>query len=451
MDRVADKAPPLLRRARPSIAGTSGRAAANGASVAAVVPARFEWGIAIAVLFVLGRWPVLFLRERLTGALGPTRLPDWQYDTYVRLTFAVAEAAIAVLAVRRVRLRSLRRVPLLLAFLVLAWASTIWSLEPGVTIWRSIMLIGAAVVGWYVGERFTLEQIDVIVARVAAVGTAASYLALLIVPKVATRTDVSHAWSGAYYNRNELGLILSAGILASAFHVTRTTGRARIAEVVVIAAEVLLLAKSGNRTGPMALGGALVACLIVFAVRRYTKGKLVVFWASILSLGTILIGFGAVEWQWKRIVDFVGRNITLSSRSFIWRVDRAFIHQKPWGGWGFEAFWSNTDYAQYVVAILHRFPFNAHNGYYEVALGIGWPGLALLGGFLAIMLYRGFTHAWRGRDIISLWPLAFVLFVLAANFTESLFVSGEALFALLVAVALALSRTTTILVRRPTS
>jgi len=46
------------------------------------------------------------------------------------------------------------------------------------------------------------------------------------------------------------------------------------------------------------------------------------------------------------------------------------------------------------------------------------------------------------------WPLAFVFYVLAANFTESLFVSSEAFVAVLVAVAFALGRTTPIL-RRP--
>ena len=413
------------------------------------MPARFEWGVAIVALFVLGRWPVLFFRLRLVALLGPVRLPDWQYDIYVRIVFAAVEVAVAAVAVRRVRPGSLRRLPFLLMFCAFAWASTIWSIEPGVTIWRSLMLIGAAAAGWYIGERFSLQQIAMIVASVAAVGTVASYLALAIVPHLATMTGNQHAWSGVYYNRNELGLVLSGGILTSGFLLTRTPGRARIAELVAICAEAFLLAKSGNRTGPMALGGALLACLIVFAVRRYAKSKLVVFWASVLSLGTILIGFGAIEWQWKRIVAFVGRNITLSSRSFLWRVDRAFIGMKPWGGWGFESFWSNTLMQKYVVYILKHFPYDAHNGYYEVGLGLGWIGVALLAGFLGITLYRAFTHAWRGRDIISLWPLAFLLFILAANFTESLFVSSEAFWVVTVAVAFALSRTTTSLIRRP--
>src|SRR5207248_8143169 len=75
MDRVAESAPPRLRRARPSVVDTSDKIARNGAKAAAV-PARYEWGIAIAALFVLGRWPVLFFRLRLAHSLGTVALAD---------------------------------------------------------------------------------------------------------------------------------------------------------------------------------------------------------------------------------------------------------------------------------------------------------------------------------------------------------------------------------------
>jgi len=450
MDRVADSAPAGLRRARPSVVDT--REIARNGLEAAAVPTRFEWGIAVVALFVLGRWPVLFLRIRLAHVLGAVNFTDWPHDGYVRAAFIVTEVAVAAVAVRQVHLESLRRLPALLAFLGTAWASTIWSVEPGVTISRALILIGVAVVGWYVGERFTIEQLAVIMASVGAVGAGASYIAVLVVPKIATVTGGAsgHEWSGVYYNRNELGLVLCGGLLSSLFLLTRTPRRLRGAEMLLVGAEVFMLAEAGNRTGPMALAGAFVVCGVVFVVRRYAKSKLVVFWGSVLSLGTLLIGYGAVEWQWKRILEAVGRNTTLTARVGIWWVDRSLIGRRPWFGFGFESIWSHAATVEYIAHTLGRFPYTAHNGYYEVALGVGYVGLAILAVFLTLTLYRAFIFAWRGRDLLSLWPLAFVLYVLAINFTESLFVSGEALLAVLVGVAFALSRTTTILVRRPT-
>jgi exopolysaccharide production protein ExoQ len=426
---------------------TSEKTARSSAS-AAVLPTRLDWGIGIAALFILGRWPMLFLRTRLIGVLGPVRWPDWQYDVYIRVIFITVEVVAAIFAARRLRFDGLRRQPFLVAILVLVWASTIWSVEPGVTIWRASTFIGAAAVGWYVGERFTLPQIANIVASVAALGTVASLIAVVVVPKVATTTGGLHAWSGIYYNRNELALILCAGILASGFLLTHAPRRARIPVGIAVLAEVLLLAKTGSRTGPMALGGTVVVCGVVYLVRKYAKGKLSVFWASIFSLGTILMGFSVVEWQWKRILSIVGRNTSLSHRKLIWYYDRLFIAKHPWTGWGFEAIWSNRLTSAEFSDVMGRFPYSSHSGYYEIAAGIGWVGLGVLACFLAFTLYRAFVYAWRGRDVFSLWPLALVLFILAANFTESLFVSSEAFWALIVAVAFALSRTTTILVRR---
>jgi O-antigen ligase len=380
--------------------------------------------------------------------LGPYRWPDWQFDLYIRIAFVVVQAAVIAVASRRFSVRDLAREPFLLGYLAIAWASTIWSVEPGVTMWRALMLIGTTGVGWYLGERFTVRQLGIVVAAAGAVGTAGCLIALAVVPKLAMMTGTLYEWSGVYVNRNVLGWVLSAGALATVFVALQAKRRARVFLGVLVLIELLLVLKSGNRTGPGALGGATVVCVIVYVVRRYAKGKLVAFWASILSLGAIFIGFGVVEWQWKRILVFAGRTITLSHRNVIWAVDRSFIAQHPWGGLGFEAVWTNRFTVAVASDLYGKFPYEAHSGYYEVAIGVGMIGLAILGIFLVLTLYRAFLYAWKGRDIGSLWPLAFLLFVLAANFTESLFVSSEALWAVLVGIAFALDRRTTILVRR---
>jgi hypothetical protein len=61
--------------------------------------------------------------------------------------------------------------------------------------------------------------------------------------------------------------------------------------------------------------------------------------------------------------------------------------------------------------------------------------MAVLGLFLLLTLYRAFAWAWRRSDLLSLWPFALVVFILVANYSESLFVSSEAFWALLVAAA----------------
>src|SRR5438067_876632 len=110
------------------------------------------------VLLVMGRFPVLFLRMRLDSALGHVRLPDWEFDGFVREIFAIAPLATVGLAVMRDRWRDLARHWFLLALLAWGWLSTVWSVEPGVTLWFASMFVVTSLVGWYIGSAFSLEE-----------------------------------------------------------------------------------------------------------------------------------------------------------------------------------------------------------------------------------------------------------------------------------------------------
>ena len=70
--------------------------------------------------------------------------------------------------------------------------------------------------------------------------------------------------------------------------------------------------------------------------------------------------------------------------------------------------------------VVGGWPFAAHNGYYEIVLGVGYLGLALFVAFLAVALWRAFQYAWHRRDVESLWPLTFIVFAVVVNFSESL-------------------------------
>jgi TRAP-type C4-dicarboxylate transport system permease small subunit len=58
-------------------------------------------------------------------------------------------------------------------------------------------------------------------------------------------------------------------------------------------------------------------------------------------------------------------------------------------------------------------------------------------GFLAVASWRAFRKAWTRTDPESLWPLATIVFAIVVNFSESLFISSEAVFALAVAACVA--------------
>jgi O-antigen ligase len=242
-------------------------------------------------------------------------------------------------------------------------------------------------------------------------------------------------WSGIYVNRNHFALVLSYGALATAILLFGGRPRWRLPLLGLLAVELVLLWRTGSRTGPVGLAVAIAVAGLVAAVRPWGV-RLLKGWAGALAcVGVIVIVGGFVQFYWTTIVDVLGRQTRLSGRTTLWEVARWFSRLRPWEGWGFEAVWTQPREALQVIANFGGYPYNAHNGYYDLLLGTGRIGLGLMLVFLAVLAWRAFRYAWTRTDVLSLWPLALVAFVVVVNFSESLFVSGEALWALTVAAA----------------
>jgi O-antigen ligase len=147
-----------------------------------------------------------------------------------------------------------------------------------------------------------------------------------------------------------------------------------------------------------------------------------------------------VQWNWETIVHWLGRRMNLSKRTLIWSVDSRFSDLQPWKGWGFEALWSHPPAVSTFQALTKTFPYSSHSGYYEVLLSTGRIGVGVFVAFLVVAAWRAFRFAWDGLDSASIWPLTYLVFAAVANASESLFVSGEAVWALTVAAAVSATR-----------
>ncbi|MEX0874264.1 MAG: O-antigen ligase family protein [Actinomycetota bacterium] len=400
---------------------------------------RWEVGLAIVALFALGRTPVLFLRERMADLFGGTAGRLWPDDAVMRGTFVAVEVAVLLVAMRRSRPSTLLRQPLLLAFLGVAWASLAWSERPSVTVWRVSLFVGVAIVGWYIGHRFTLRQQVQVVAGVGAVAVATTLIALVAWPELArTSAGVEGQWSGMYVNRQLLGPVLCLGLIAAALLLTFAPHWMKFGVLVVAAVGVFILYKAGNRTGPVALVVAAAIAGGILVVRRPARTILTVPGGAVLSIGMVTIGGGLVSWHWTTILNGLGRRADLTSRTEMWAVDRHFLSMRPITGWGFETIWANPITIQHARAAFGgRFPYSSHSGYYEILLGVGYLGFAIFVAFLVFALWRSFLLAWRSDDVVSIWPLAMITFSIVANLSESFFASGQAIWALTVAAAVA--------------
>jgi len=91
----------------------------------------------------------------------------------------------------------------------------------------------------------------------------------------------------------------------------------------------------------------------------------------------------------------------------------------PWIGVGFESFWLG-DRAQYFWDMYWWHPNEAHNGYLEMYLDLGWIGVAMI----LVMIATGYRNAVAGyRDHAGFGRLRLALLVVAPvySITEAAF------------------------------
>jgi O-antigen ligase len=236
-------------------------------------------------------------------------------------------------------------------------------------------------------------------------------------------------WGGrAFYmgvttNKNSLGVIcLCLGLgalwrLIAAYQGQEPTGRIRrmMAQCVILAMVLWLFSVADSMT---ALYSFLMASILLLAtsfrgvlgrpavVHLLTAAMLAVA-ISVLFLG---ISPGALE--------VMGRNATLTDRTELWGRLLSLVQSRLFGT-GFESFWLGPRLEK-TWSWYWWHPNEAHNGYLEIFLNLGWTGVALLVVLIATG-YRTVFGAWRNNLSTGNLRLAYFFVGLVYNFTEAAF------------------------------
>ena len=142
--------------------------------------------------------------------------------------------------------------------------------------------------------------------------------------------------------------------------------------------------------------------------------------------GPVLVLFLGVG---SGLIENLGRDATLSGRTGIWEKVTPLVPNSLLGT-GFESFWlgPRLEYMQQGLS----FPLNeAHNGYLEIFISLGWIGVLLLL-VLLITGYRNIIACYRRDPDAGALRLALFLSVVVSACTEATFrASGPGWFCLL--------------------
>jgi exopolysaccharide production protein ExoQ len=271
---------------------------------------------------------------------------------------------------------------------VLAVVSTLWSQFPLVSLRRSLPFAVAGFFGLYLAVRFPLRrQLTILSMAMTALAIGTIVLAVCF-PKIGLDASPGHHldWQGAFTQKNACG---RAMVLATA--VVLADWRLTFFKVVGLLLFLFVLVMSGSR-GAWAIEALLLAVCGWLAVANCMQSRSrLVFFAGTICVIAVLTG--VATFHLPVLLALLGRDATLSGRTEIWKQAWYFIMQRPVTGWGYAAFWRGLEGESFEVAAALRYVvFHAHNGFLEIWLELGLPGL--------VLFTLSYLRAWR-----KLWPL----------------------------------------------
>jgi O-antigen ligase len=115
-------------------------------------------------------------------------------------------------------------------------------------------------------------------------------------------------------------------------------------------------------------------------------------------------------------MEMMGRDPTLTGRTEIWHLVLG-LADNPLFGTGFESFWLGKRLDK--VWDIYYFHLNeAHNGYIEVYLNLGWLGIAALA-LVMVTAYRDIVNSFRYNPDAARLRLTFLITAAAYSLTEA--------------------------------
>ncbi len=320
-----------------------------------------------------------FLMLYFTGAIGGilfTDLNDLERDfPMARLMWYPIYAGIALLALRC--FPQLLRIsvfnPLILICVMICGISMLWSIDPGISMRRSVALLMTTMFGLVIAARYDWNGMVQRFAYVFGVLAIFTLIYVFIDPARATHSEIHiGAWRGPWVEKNYLGSQMTRGfiVMMCAFAMRPDRGWLWIP---LGALCFLLVVLSTSKTALLACLAAIGLFFVLRMFRRYPVLRIPV--AYFLVAG--LVGFTAVITLAPELfLDLIGKDRTLTGRTDIWDALLRSIKEKPWLGYGYGVYWMDQLGPSYYVRLQLQWGIpTAHNGWIETWLSVGLLGV----------------------------------------------------------------------------
>ena len=228
-------------------------------------------------------------------------------------------------------------------------------------------------------------------------------------------------YTGYFSGKNYLGEFAAVALLLSLHELLYRGWRRIIGTIAALTSTPLLLVSNSKTALALAMLTPVVAGLTLMARRKFRMSPAIV---PIAIVGSYMLVSTIMGFSINRLSYAIYSDSTFTGRTIIWDFAHKMIDQTPLVGWGYQSFWLVGPGGPSTVAPgwVKGMP-NAHNGYLDTMLEMGYLGLTLLTVFILTTLHGIGRVADRdGRKAWLLLSLAF--YIIITNGLESIWMRG---------------------------
>ncbi len=282
-------------------------------------------------------------------------------------------------------------------FLIPMWSllSALWSDIPIIVIKGSIQLILTTVFAVVLANRL---NINVFLRTVAIAMLLAMLMSFFSSRMALNGLTGEYSLIGIFNSKNFLAVnaALSLAVALSLFFNKSMDGFSRILGLILLIISILVLIKAKSLSAIIfVVLSVLISFFIVFYQNiclHQTTRKQCNWFISVIAVSLIVyFGIGIISGSFDELMYSLGKDPTLTGRTYIWDRGLEIIAEHPLFGVGSQSlFYIGNDIAEDIWAFAHvpsGAGFNFHNMYIDISVELGFLGLILFTS-LIIMFFR---------------------------------------------------------------
>jgi exopolysaccharide production protein ExoQ len=327
----------------------------------------------------------------------------------------------------------------LVVYLLYCLASITWTDVPDVMIKRWVKDLGNPImVLVLMTEQRPYDALVATVRRLAFVFVPLSVLFIKWFPEMGRSYSYGGfpTYSGVADSKNTLGLSCLMIVIVFAWSRLFQNRRLDWWEVILLAlwSWVLYMANSATSLTCVVLALLLFVCAKVPPISRRPTAIIAVT-ASVVCLYMVTDSLFNIE---DNVLALLGRDDTFTNRTKVWETVRP-LQTNPYLGAGFMSFW-NGERMQLIWDRVGRGINQAHNGYLELYLNLGYVGVAFII-VIAVSTLLVLRRQLKTDYPVAILRLCLVIVALLYNYTEASFYGINNMWVLFLLASINLPRT----------